>query len=83
MSLTPRALSIASIVRGVLTLPRASSDKPQATSLLDAAGRKVADLAPGENDVSRLAPGVYFVREEGSRGLGSKGSSMRKVIVTR
>jgi hypothetical protein len=29
--------------------------------LLDISGRKVLDLRPGENDVSRLAPGVYFV----------------------
>jgi hypothetical protein len=31
--------------------------------LLDAAGRKVMGLHAGANDVSRLAPGVYFVRE--------------------
>ena len=52
-------------------------------ALLDAAGRKVAELQPGENDIRHLAPGVYFVREEGSRVPGSKGSSVRKVVVTR
>jgi hypothetical protein len=30
--------------------------------LLDITGRKVMELQPGDNDVSRLAPGVYFVR---------------------
>jgi DNA-binding beta-propeller fold protein YncE len=50
------------IVRGVLFLPGAASHKPQASSLLDAAGRKVLDLHPGANDLSRLAPGVYFYR---------------------
>jgi len=33
-----------------------------AAALLDASGRKVFDLKPGANDVSQLAPGVYFVR---------------------
>jgi len=29
--------------------------------LLDVSGRKAMELQPGPNDVSRLAPGVYFV----------------------
>jgi len=33
---------------------------------MDAAGRKVLDLRPGANDISRLSPGVYFVRSEPS-----------------
>jgi hypothetical protein len=50
------------IVRGVLFLPEASDLKPQASSrLLDISGRRVLDLHPGPNDVSRLASGVYFV----------------------
>ncbi|MBM3315858.1 hypothetical protein FJY71_08505 [candidate division WOR-3 bacterium] len=74
----------ATVVRGVLTLLRASSDKPQAISLLDAAGRKVADLAPGPNDVSRLAPGVYFVRECSAFSTQHSALSfVRKVIVQR
>lgn len=53
------------ICRGVLELPQGTSHKPQATfSLLDAAGRRVLELNPGPNDVSRLAPGVYFVESE-------------------
>ena len=43
-----------SIVRGVLRLAPAAS-------LMDISGRKVMSLAPGANDVSRVAPGVYFV----------------------
>ena len=51
------------VVRNVFVLPEASSRKPQATSwLLDATGRRVLRLRPGANDVSYLAPGVYFVR---------------------
>jgi hypothetical protein len=31
--------------------------------LLDISGREMLDLHSGANDVSRLSPGVYFVRE--------------------
>jgi len=51
------------VVRGVLVLPEARSERREARGeLLDAAGRKVLDLRHGGNDVSFLAPGVYFVR---------------------
>jgi CubicO group peptidase (beta-lactamase class C family) len=52
----------ASVVRNVLFLPEAPSRNLQATSLLNIAGRSVLDLHPGANDISGLAPGVYFVR---------------------
>jgi hypothetical protein len=58
-----RARNAATVVRGVLFLPEASSRKPQAASwLLDISGRTVAELRPGPNDVRSLAPGVYFIR---------------------
>jgi hypothetical protein len=60
-----------SIVQGVLCLPAASSCKPQPASLHDISGRKALDLRVGANDVSALAPGVYFVRQA---------SSVRKVV---
>jgi len=50
----------ATIVRGVLFLP--SSLLSPLSFLLSVDGRKVLDLHAGPNDVSRLAPGVYFVR---------------------
>lgn len=50
--------------------------------LLDISGRKVMDLKPGANDVSRLSPGVYFLRE-GSRGPGFEDSRVTKVVVAR
>jgi hypothetical protein len=74
---------LASIVRGVLFLEEAASLKPQAASLLDASGRKVMDLVAGANDVRALAPGVYFVRQMGSRGPGVKDSSVRKIVIAR
>jgi hypothetical protein len=49
--------------------------------LLDASGRKVMDLRPGPNDVSRLAPGVYFVRQ--ASGVEREASGVNKVVVTR
>jgi hypothetical protein len=73
------------IVRGVLFLPRDGlgtrsglSDNPvmSRAALLDISGRKVLDLHPGANDVSRLAPGVYFIREVQAQAL-------RRVVITR
>jgi hypothetical protein len=49
--------------------------------LLDASGRRVLSRGPGLNDVSRLRPGVYFMRA-GVGGQGS-GSSSRKVVIAR
>ena len=50
-------------------------------SLLTPDGRKVLDLLPGSNDVHRLAPGVYFVREE-PQAPSLKPQAVRKVVVT-
>ena len=55
----------------------------QPALLLDICGRKVMDLQPGDNDIRHLAPGVFFVREEGPRIHGSEGSSVRKVVIQR
>jgi hypothetical protein len=59
------------IVRGVLCLQGLGtrsglSNNPvmSRAALLDAAGRKVLDLTPGPNDVSRLVPGVYFMHRD-------------------
>lgn len=51
----------ATVVRGVLKLgPQLTADGSR-PELLDAVGRKALDLHVGDNDVSRLPPGVYFV----------------------
>jgi hypothetical protein len=71
-----------SIVRGVLEMPEATSRRPQAPSvLLDISGREVLNLHPGPNDVSGLAPGVYFVRQVSSTERSA--SSVAKVILTK
>jgi hypothetical protein len=69
----------ATIVRGVLELAgdRRPGTKNQ-TVLLNIAGQKIMDLTPGANDVSRVSPGVYFVREPGTQAQTS-----RKVVITR
>jgi photosystem II stability/assembly factor-like uncharacterized protein len=68
----------AGIVRGVLELP---PNLPTADCyLLSISGRKVMGLHPGANDVSRLAPGVYFVRAV-SRGQSVE--SCHKVVIQR
>ena len=46
-------------------------------------GREAMELVPGANDVSRLSPGVYFVRGEGTRIQGSEGSSERLSLTQR
>jgi hypothetical protein len=38
-------------------------------------------LAPGANDVSRLAPGVYFVREQPE--LDHHGQTVRGVVLVK
>ena len=70
----------ATVVRGALLLQEATSRKRQAASLLDISGRKVMDLHAGTNDVSHLAPGVYFVREAQAQ---AQAQAVRKVVVTK
>ncbi|MCX6843393.1 MAG: hypothetical protein NTX53_14060, partial [candidate division WOR-3 bacterium] len=67
-----------SIVRGVLLL---EGDCPRTgtvpkTVLLDISGRNVMSLAPGANNVSRVAPGVYFVE-------GAVGQPASRVVIQR
>jgi hypothetical protein len=70
------------VVRGILTL--AAGDRQQAEDralLLDMAGRKAMTLKPGPNDVSRLAPGVYFVRRPETDDRMP--DAVRKIVLTR
>jgi len=82
----PDLLPTATVCRGVLHLRPSPFPLPEGEGredgavLLAAMGRKVLDLAPGANNVRHLAPGVYFVREEGSRGASER---VRKVVVSR
>jgi hypothetical protein len=64
------------IVRNVLFLSEVSTSEAP-SRLLDASGRRVRELQPGTNDVSTLAPGVYFVARKDARNA----LRARKVIV--
>jgi len=85
-----RVLSAATVVRGVLYLPRDMTclgldpDSPDGIGpcpalLLDAVGRKVMALKSGPNDVRALAPGVYFVSEAQAH---AQAQAVRRVVVT-
>jgi hypothetical protein len=82
------------IVRGMLAYQPTANRSQPAVGLLDITGRRVMSLHSGQNDVRHIAPGVYFVREEVEpsdgtcedaehRGPGSKGSSVRKIVIQR
>jgi YVTN family beta-propeller protein len=77
----------ATIVRGVLVLPRdmtglaGNSDRAPRPTLLDVTGRRVMDLRAGANDISRLAPGVYFVLRAASGERQAAGAT--KVVIQR
>jgi YVTN family beta-propeller protein len=88
----PSRKPMPTIIRGVLFLPRAENgDSPSERSargtvpifraaLLDVSGRNVMNLLPGVNDVSKLSPGVYFVREAQAQ---APAQAVRKVVITR
>ena len=65
------------VIRGVLSLPVPPSTIH--SSLLDLTGRQAMALHPGANDVSRLLPGVYFVRTT----MGDGRAAGSKVMMTR
>ena len=66
------------VVSGALWLAPSTSTSSGTGCLLDISGRKVLDLHVGANDVSRLAPGVYFVRE-----AQAQAQAIRKVVIPR
>jgi YVTN family beta-propeller protein len=80
---TTSSKPLPTIIRGVLVLGAVGSrqNTVDGAELMDACGRKVTDLHAGANDVRALAPGVYFVRDEG-RGAGDAGRTS-KVVITR
>jgi DNA-binding beta-propeller fold protein YncE len=53
---------------------------PADATLFDATGRRAAALKDGANDISHLAPGVYFVRAAQAQ---AQAQAIRKVVVTR
>lgn len=76
-----RAAPIPTIVRGRLILPASGVERDASCVLLDITGRSVMKLGMGSNDVSRVAPGVYFVRLASDRERRASGVS--KVLIGR
>ena len=70
----------ATMVHNVLFLAERPSSSLSANYLLDIGGRRVLALKPGANDVSRLSPGVYFVREAQAQ---AQAQAVRKVVITK
>jgi hypothetical protein len=68
------------VVRGSLILPAVNGQRTAVGALIDISGRKVLGLKPGANDVSRLAPGVYFVQEK-PQAASFKPKAVRKVVI--
>jgi len=50
--------------------------------VFDASGRRTAALRPGLNDITHLAPGIYFVREE-PLASNHRHRAVRKLVVAR
>jgi hypothetical protein len=72
----------ATVIRGVLFLPEARGEKREARGeLLDVSGRRVLSLKPGPNDVSHLAPGVYFVHQASS--VIRSASGVHRIVIVR
>lgn len=70
-----------SIVRNVLEVNAyGTRHTAHGAALLDISGCWAMDLHSGQNDVSRLAPGVYFVRETQAQ---AQAQAIRKVVITR
>lgn len=73
--------TIGTIIRGVLCLPVEPGVPSCVIRLFDATGRMVMDLAPGENDIRHLSPGIYFVRQES--GVMHDAPGVRKLVIQR
>jgi len=73
-----RTASAATIARGMLYLPAIGEGRMASSELLDISGRKVLALRAGANDISHLAPGVYFIKSADERRM-----AMIRVVVTR
>jgi hypothetical protein len=72
----------ATLVRGSLLLPGTGASRAMPAALVDPFGRKVLALHRGQNDVTRLSPGIYFVLEE-PQASSHKPQAVRKVVVQR
>lgn len=75
-----RRTRAATIVRGELNLPASGVVHGASSMLLNIGGRDVLNLHAGSNDVSKLPPGVYFVREARAQ---AQAQVCRKVVIAK
>ncbi len=75
----PASAAGPTIAAGTLFVP-GPADGRQPGWLLDASGRRVLLLRPGRNDVSGLAPGVYFIKRAQAQ---AQARAISKVAVLR
>ncbi len=73
-----RPAPTASVVRSILNLTPDFCGARSDLALMDATGRRVIALKPGSNDISRLAPGVYFIRQSADNRAPA---TARRVVV--
>jgi hypothetical protein len=71
----------ATLSRGLLNLSLSGGKHDAPYALHDITGRRILALKPGPNDVSRLAPGVYFIRQ--ASGGERQAAGVAKVIIAR
>ena len=74
----PAPVTGPNITRGQLLLPPAAGN-PARYELLDVTGRTLLVLDPGPNDLSLLAPGVYFLRSTAD----TRRPTLSKIIIAR
>lgn len=67
------------LAQGRLRLPLSADRSQPAAVLHDPVGRVVMRLQPGDNDVSYLSPGVYFIQ---LNAVGGRRPAVTKVLVT-
>jgi hypothetical protein len=80
LQLTASSLQpLPTVVRRVLNLQLAMCNRQSEIALLDISGRQVTALHPGRNDLSKLAPGIYFIR---AASRDRSAVSCRKLILT-
>ncbi len=70
-----------SVVRGMLRIDR-TKDTESEMDLLDPIGRRVVSLVPGDNDVTSIPPGVYFICRH-VRGVPKNLVSPSRVVIAR
>jgi hypothetical protein len=73
-----RMTKLPTIVRGVLMMSQQLAANGLQPELMDVTGRKVIELHAGANDVSGLAPGVYFIR-----GAQAQAQAVRRVVIAK